>query len=73
MKSNINQEIRELSIDQLKLKIDDWRRQLLSLRLSSVSSHVKDYSQFKKNKLIRKKGLIIPDRVNNYGMVLKDL
>ena len=48
MKSNINQEIRELSIDQLKLKIDDWRRQLLSLRLSSVSSHVKDYSQFKK-------------------------
>jgi ribosomal protein L29 len=48
MKSNINQELKELSVEALELKIDDWRRQLLGLRLSSASSHVKDYSQFKK-------------------------
>jgi hypothetical protein len=33
--------------------------------------HVVDYRSFKKNKLIKKKGLIIPEGVNNYGMVLK--
>ena len=32
----------------LKTHIDDWRAQLLSLRLSSRVSHVRDYSQFKK-------------------------
>jgi len=34
--------------------------------------HVVDYSSFKKNKLVKKEGLIIPDVVNNYGMVLKN-
>ncbi len=48
MKSNINEELKNLSSDELELRIDDWRRQLLGLRLSSVTSHVKDYSQFKK-------------------------
>jgi hypothetical protein len=32
--------------------------------------HQVDYKQFKNNKLIKKKDLIIPNRVNNYGMVL---
>lgn len=32
--------------------------------------HQVDYSQFKKNKLIKKKGLVIPDRINNYGLKL---
>ncbi len=35
--------------------------------------HQVDYRSFKKNKLIKKEGLIIPDRVNNYGMVLKEI
>lgn len=35
--------------------------------------HVVDYRPFKNNKLIKKEGLIIPDRVNNYGMVLKNI
>ncbi len=48
MKTDINKELKELSKAELELKIDNWMRQLLSLRLSSVSSHVKDYSQFKK-------------------------
>lgn len=35
--------------------------------------HQVDYRYFKRNKLRRKKGLIILDRVNDYGMVLKDV
>lgn len=32
--------------------------------------HQVNYAPFKYNKLIKKKGLIIPDRINNYGMKL---
>jgi len=32
--------------------------------------HNVDYSAFKDNELVLKNGLIIPDRINNYGMVL---
>jgi hypothetical protein len=32
--------------------------------------HLVDYRPFKKNKLIRKPGIVIPEGVNNYGMVL---
>lgn len=32
--------------------------------------HSVDYSLFKKNKLIRKKGIFIPQKINNYGMKL---
>jgi len=32
--------------------------------------HSVDYDRFKKNKLIKKQGLIIPNQVNNYGMKL---
>jgi len=35
--------------------------------------HKVDYSSFKNNKLIRKEGLIIPARTNNYGMKLVNL
>lgn len=35
--------------------------------------HQVNYLPFKKNKLIRKEGLIIPDRINNYGMILKTI
>ena len=34
--------------------------------------HDIDYNIFKKNKLIKKEGLVIPDRVNNYSMRLVD-
>ena len=33
--------------------------------------HSVDYSSFKNNKLIKKNDLIIPNRINNYGMILK--
>lgn len=32
--------------------------------------HLVNFSPFKKNKLIKKEGLIIPSRINNYGMKL---
>ena len=48
MKSNINNELKNLSAQEVEAKIDDWRRQLLSLRLSAASSHVQDNSQFGK-------------------------
>lgn len=35
--------------------------------------HQVDYSPFKKNKLIKKPNINIQDRVNNYGMVLKQI
>lgn len=35
--------------------------------------HQVSYAPFKNNKLIKKQGLLIPDRVNNYGMVLKEI
>ena len=35
--------------------------------------HHVDYRPFKKNKLIKKEGLSINDKVNNYGMKLIDL
>lgn len=35
--------------------------------------HEVDYSSFQKNKLIKKEGLEIPDRVNEYGMKLKTI
>lgn len=35
--------------------------------------HQVDYKPFKKNKLIKKEGIVIPDVVNNYGMKLIEL
>ena len=32
--------------------------------------HIVDYSRFKHNRLIKKEGVVIPEGVNNYGMVL---
>ena len=34
--------------------------------------HQVDYRPFKKNKLIKKKGLVFENKVNNYGMVIKE-
>lgn len=47
-KANINKELIELGAIELKAKVIEWRRQLLSLRLNAATSHVKDFSQFNK-------------------------
>lgn len=33
--------------------------------------HIVNFNPFKKNKLIKKPGIIIPDSINDYGMILK--
>lgn len=51
MKTNkIKDEFKQLEPKGLALKLDALRRDLFSLRLNSSTSHVKDYSQFKKNR-----------------------
>jgi len=35
--------------------------------------HFVDYNPFKRNALVRKAGAMIPEGINNYGMVLKDI
>lgn len=51
MKTNkIKDEFKQLEPKELVLKLDALRRDLFSLRLNSSTSHVKDYSQFKKNR-----------------------
>lgn len=46
--TDLNKELSALSKSEIEVKIGEWRRQLLSLRLNSATSHVKDHSQFKK-------------------------
>ncbi len=47
-KTNITKELAGLGATELKAKVIEWRRQLLSLRLNAATSHVKDFSQFTK-------------------------
>ena len=41
-------EIKELSIEQLKDKVESLRRELFNLTLNASTGHVKDYSLFSK-------------------------
>jgi ribosomal protein L29 len=47
-KNTLNNELAQLPTPQLKERLEASRRELFSLRLSVVTAHVKDYSQFKK-------------------------
>ena len=47
---NFKKELSELNIQELIGKLDALRRDHFSLRLNSSTSHVKDYSQFKKSR-----------------------
>lgn len=42
--------LKQLEIKDLALKLDSLRREYFTLRLNSSTSHVKDYSQFKKSR-----------------------
>lgn len=46
----IKKELAGLSAESLQEKADTWRQELLRLRISAKTSHVKDYSEFKKLK-----------------------
>jgi len=47
MKSQLSQELRNLSLQELAQKIDELRRESFSLQLTARTSHVKNYAQFK--------------------------
>lgn len=51
MKSTqFKEELKKLEIKDLIFKLDALRREYFTLRLNSSTSHVKDYSEFKKSR-----------------------
>jgi ribosomal protein L29 len=48
--SKFKDELKQMELKDLILKLDAIRRERFSLRLNSSTSHVKDYSQFKKSR-----------------------
>ncbi len=63
--SKLKEELKQLGVTELIVKLDSLRREHFSLRLNSSTSHVKDYSQFKKGRkniaraltILRQKGI----------------
>jgi ribosomal protein L29 len=48
--TKFKEELKKMSAQDLKEKLDAMRRELFGLRLNSSTAHVKDYSQFNKLK-----------------------
>lgn len=48
--SKFKEELKQLEIKDLIFKLDALRREHFTLRLNASTSHVKDYSQFKKSR-----------------------
>jgi len=49
MKVNaIKDELKQLGVKELLVKLDGYRREQFGLKLNSSTSHIKDYSQFRK-------------------------
>lgn len=46
----VKEELKQLSAQELKDKLDSLRREYFGLKLNAATAHVKDYSQFKKIK-----------------------
>ena len=44
----IREDLKDLSVEELEIKAETLRKELFSLRLNSSTTHLKDYSQFKK-------------------------
>jgi len=42
------EELKKLNTTQIKEKIESYRRELFSLKLTSATSHIKDNSQYRK-------------------------
>ena len=43
-----SEELKNLEAKELLKKVEEWRRELFSLRLNATTAHVKNHSQFKK-------------------------
>lgn len=59
MKHNVTQELRKMKTEELQSHVEDLRRTLFSLRLSAATSHIKDFSQFKKLRRNIARGLTV--------------
>lgn len=46
--SNRKEELKDMDKSQLKQKMEEMRQELFGLRLNASTTHIKDYSQFKK-------------------------
>lgn len=66
MKSNqFKEELKKLEIKDLVIKLGELKREYFTLKLNSATSHIKDYSEFKKSRkniaraltLLRQKGV----------------
>lgn len=57
--TELKNELLKLQISELEEKIEEWRATLLSLRLKSATSHIKDISQFKKLRKNIARGIVI--------------
>lgn len=66
MKSTqFKEELKKLEINDLVIKLGELKREYFTLKLNSSTSHVKDYSEFKKSRkniaraltLLRQKGV----------------
>jgi len=44
------EQLKGMSVQELEKKLDECKKELFSLRLNSMTTHVKDYSQFSKLK-----------------------
>lgn len=64
--NNLNKELQNMNVEQLNDKLDDFRRELFQLKLTSATSHVKDISQFNKlKKNIARTLTVINQKLNN--------
>jgi len=48
--SKEKEQLRSMSVKELESKLGALKKELFSLRLNSMTAHIKDYSQFKKIK-----------------------
>lgn len=48
--NDFKKDINALNINEMQERLDALRRELFSLKLNSSTTHIKDYSQFKKIK-----------------------
>jgi hypothetical protein len=57
-----------------KIKVNDQHPDVVSITYKFKKwQHQVNYKPFVRNKLIKKEGVIIPEGVNNYGMILKEI
>ena len=46
--TKLKEELRKANVEQLRETLEQFRKQLFTLRINSSTTHVKDYSQFQK-------------------------